>query len=90
MAPEPRPRYRCPQCHESDGLWEGVDVPGWRGIDEQLQPHGQRDEDWTFAEPNGDLGCRCGWEGSVSGLERLGIDGEPLTPVHRNQLHFAA
>lgn len=42
--------YQCPQCGRSDGLWEGVDVPGWRTVNEKLEPvrsgSPDRDIDW--------------------------------------------
>lgn len=63
--------YQCPQCGRSDGLWEGVDVPGWRTVNEKLEPvrsgSPDRDIDWDRAEGDGDYGCsHCNWEGRKS------------------------
>lgn len=33
-----------------------------------------------------EVGCSCGWEGARGELEELGIDGEPLPNVHRDQI----
>jgi hypothetical protein len=84
-------RYLCPKCHSSNGLWEGVEVPGWRSIDEHLQPSGQsildRGTDWTSVTQTGEVGCgECGWEGLRRDLLKIGFDGEPLPVLHPQQL----
>ncbi len=73
----------CPDCRESDGLWRGVTIEGWQSLDATLKPTGERDVEWSTAEPDGTLGCSCGWEGSE--LATLGIDGEPLPEIHPAQ-----
>lgn len=81
-------RHRCPNCKSSEHLWEGVLVEGWRAIDAELNPssdHGVNDFDWRYADPTGNVGCMCGWEGVKSSLEALGVDGEPLPAIHPDQ-----
>lgn len=84
------PRYRCPACHnKTEGLWEGVEIPGRRAIDAQLKPeHGgaiEREADWHDARPDGTYGCACGWEGRKGDLERIDRNGELLPTVHPQQ-----
>lgn len=81
---------RCPSCRESTGLWEEVEVLGWRGIDEHGHPSGDRDIDWGTAESLGAVGCSCGWEGFRNNLEFvLGVDGEPLPDQIPGQLDLS-
>lgn len=82
----PGRRFRCPECHESDHLWQNVSFSGWEEIDAHLQPTGTREaNDWDIVEREQDGGCTCGWEGSFSSLEAVGIDGEPLPLIHPHQ-----
>lgn len=83
--------YRCPRCQRQDGLWQAVDVPGWRAVDAHLAPMSPQGIDWYAATPNGGFGCgECEWEGLKSDLERLGTDGEPLPAIHPRQLRIDA
>jgi len=82
--------YRCPECKSSDGLYEEVQVPGWRSVDEHLQPTGDRDVEWHDAEPFGNYGCSCGFGPYLIGrFEKIGVDGEPLPVVHPDQITLA-
>jgi len=76
--------YSCPNCRRDDGLWEAVEVPGWRSIDAHGNPTRlQREVDWSYAEPTAEVGCaECSWEGLRSELLR---DGVPLPSVHPRQ-----
>lgn len=86
-----RPRFRCPGCHSSEGLWEEIEARGWRPVDETLLESGPIEYEsplrvWETAT----YGCsRCDWEGGKKQLERLGTDGEPLPVIHPNQLSIA-
>ena len=87
------PTFRCPECKQSDGLYELVMVPGWRSVDDKLAECGgrhDRDVDWLSPQGMREYGCSCGYanghEIGVDGLEQVGIDGEPLVPVHPDQL----
>jgi hypothetical protein len=86
---EGKKSYQCPACSRPGTLWEAVMVPGWRSINQHLDPEGDRDIDWPDAEPWGrdcEIGCvACGWEGSVAELVAIGIDGKPLPVVHPEQ-----
>ena len=57
--------YRCPQCKSEDRLYELVDVPGWIGIDSNLERTGEHDIDsWSDAQRLELYGCSaCGWDG---------------------------
>jgi hypothetical protein len=88
---EGKKSYQCPKCGEVGTLWEAVTVPGWRSIDQHLDPTGDRDIDWYDAERDSwaspEMGCgECGWEGTRSELSAIGIDGKPLPVIHPNQL----
>lgn len=88
MTDAPKPRYRCPKCHQSDTLYEEVEVPGWRTVDEHLEPVGRdHDVDWRDVEGMESYGCSCGW--SAGFPEQLGIDSEPLPYVHPGQITLA-
>ena len=81
--------YRCPQCHESTSLWQEISISGWQSLDEQLEPTGEREADWTFVEEEGQYGCsQCDWAGRRDQIEKVGIDGNTLPFVHRGQLTF--
>lgn len=88
-------RYRCPECHRSDGLWEGIEFlySGWRSVDERLEPGGAEDTgDLIDQNASGEIGCsKCDWRSwSRDSLEAIGINGEPLPVVHPNQLQIEA
>lgn len=96
MKTEEKPRYCCPDCKKEIGLWESVLVQGWRGINAYLEPDGERDVDWNYAETDEmasrQVGCgECGWEGLRDELElagRVGLDGKPLAIVHPDQMEI--
>lgn len=83
-------KYRCPGCGRNDGLFEKVVVPGWRSVDEELNPidgSTHRDVEWSNVYSEDRYGCgECEWEGDMDDLQSLGIDGEPLPLVHQDQL----
>lgn len=90
-------RYRCPECHASEGLWESIEkvVVGWRDLDEHLEIRAEcssfdfetQDGPWA----NGEVGCSlCGWRGVRADFEALGIDGEALPVIHPNQMTLEA
>jgi hypothetical protein len=85
-------KYRCPNCGSTEYLWEGVEVPGWRGLNDELESNGRGDDvDWHMAESTGEYGCSdCQWTGSKSALENLGIDGKPLPVPIPGQLELAS
>lgn len=83
--------FRCPSCQEPDSLYEMVMVEGWRSVDASLKETGRssgdRDVEWSSVEASGNYGCSCGWGPKYKTfLEEIGIDGEPLPAIHRNQL----
>lgn len=79
-------RFRCPECRESDNLWQEVTFEGWQEVDAYLKPTGTRDvETFNVLDEYQQGGCTCGWEGSFSALEALGIDDEPLPAIHPRQ-----
>lgn len=62
-------------------------VDGWRSIDETLRPTGQREVEWYDVQSEGMGGCsECNWEGALSQLEAIGLDGEPLPEIHPDQM----
>lgn len=77
---------------KGDGLWESMIVPGWRAMDEYLEPASDRDVDWCKAERDTwdriEVGCSCGWEGLRQELQPIGIDGQPLQAVHQDQMEL--
>lgn len=79
------PRFQCPECKMFDTLYEDVDVPGWRSIDDALKPTDDRHVEWENATVTGTIGCSCGWQGTRSRLEQVGTDGEPLPAIHPDQ-----
>jgi hypothetical protein len=91
VSDEAKPRYRCPRCKRGISLWQGVDVTGWRSIDDRLEPlipsaALDREVYWEQATPDGCYGCsECEWEGGQSELEPVGLDGEPLPFIHEGQ-----
>lgn len=80
--------YTCPSCGRHEGLWESVEVPGWRAIGADGKPLGHygsidREADWENARPDGDVGCgECSWEGHRRDLL---VDGKPLPAIHPAQ-----
>jgi hypothetical protein len=88
--------YRCPECRESDGLWEAIEVTvgGWRELDDKLEPKSAAEYDTcdVLAGPytTGEVGCsKCDWRGrGQDSFEAIGIDGEPLPFIHPNQLEI--
>jgi hypothetical protein len=80
--------YTCPACGKHEGLWEGVEIPGWRAIGADGKPcstpYGNtREADWCNAQPDGDVGCgECSWEGHRRDLL---VDGKPLPAIHPAQ-----
>lgn len=65
----------CPSCFKDNKLWEDVELKGWQSED------GQREAEWGTAEPTGDIGCSCGWEGRKTQL----IDLFQIDPPDPNQ-----
>lgn len=84
MSATGKDRLRCPNCHESRTLYENVEVPGWRSLDEFGVPvegtgFSDREAEWDDARPDGFVGCgECQWEGHRRELERVDMYGEPL------------
>lgn len=87
----------CPNCASPDGLWEGVEVPGWRSIritieDGKRTPvepggFGDREAFWAQARPDGTIGCgECSWEGTLKELIQLDNDGNEVVPPNPDQL----
>lgn len=79
-------RHRCPKCQRGDQLWEAVVISGYIGVDDELEPQGQPEEDGHGYDQQGFYGCACGWEGSESGLIILGTNDEPLPYILPGQL----
>jgi hypothetical protein len=88
LAEKPKQRYCCPNCKSPDGLWEGVDVPGWRSLSAELEVvdgSSNRDVEWWEATATGEYGCgECEWHGWRKDLE-LVVEGEPVPSVHPDQ-----
>ena len=71
--------YRCPECKSPHGLWENIDVHGWRTItvtpDDDQNPNIESfmgSGDWGWEEqdvyPTGSGGCgECTWTGRIPG-----------------------
>lgn len=85
--------FRCPKCHASTTLWEDCEVPAWRAVDENLSPlqggfpNPEREAFWDDAVGFATYGCgECSWQGSLAQLEEIGLDGEPLPDIHRDQI----
>jgi hypothetical protein len=71
-------------------LWESVSIPGWRSVNDELEPVGDREAEWENATSDEFFGCaECQWEGGRRQLENLGIDGEPLPVPIPGQLEIA-
>lgn len=83
--------YQCPRCGSPDGLWEGVEIPGWRSVNSDLSTLAggfmDREADWTGAESTGEYGCgECGWEGFKSGLAPLITEEDTIHPEQQRLL----
>ena len=85
-------RFVCPRCGSGETLWEGITISGWRSIDEQKQPDGEKEATWDWVDSDGVAGCGdCGWEGMLEGLREtmpLGLDGEELPRPIEGQIEI--
>jgi hypothetical protein len=80
----------CPSCFVTTGLWEVIEVPGWRSVSGCVREgerviaarddgYSERETDWRDATSSGMGGCaECSWEGRLKDLVQLDGDGEPV------------
>lgn len=87
--------YACPKCGSKEGLWEGVEIAGWRSVNSQLKPIGSgmdREAMWDNAVPDGTVGCgECDWEGWVRDLVKTDqVTGEHVPEPIPGQMKLPA